>query len=132
MPQAVFGTYNFCCFVPFPSRCKGGRLWVDTPFDLSPPLTGGDLQNKISSPIRAQVIASSLVPSFCTFFFDKKPAFSSFRSRNRREYHKKSDKPPPAEPSCSVIRQKRFRFVGCRSPPFESLKTYLLFKLFRR
>ena len=50
------------------------------------------MQNKISSPIRAQVKLPSLAPSFYTPFFDKKPAFSVFKSRNRREYHKKSDK----------------------------------------
>lgn len=81
------------------------------------------MQNKISSPIRAQVKLPSLAPSFYTPFFDKKPAFSVFKSRNRREYHKKSDKPPPAEPYFLSVRQEQLRCVGCRSPPSESLKT---------
>lgn len=81
------------------------------------------MQNKISSPIRAQVKLPSLAPSFYTPFFDKKPAFSVFKSRNRREYHKKSDKPPPAEPYFLSVRQEQLRCVGCRSPPSVSLKT---------
>ena len=112
------------------TKCK--YEWVDTPFDLSPPLTGGDFQNNISSPIRAQVNLPSLAPYFCTPFFDKNPPFSVFKNKNknRRKYHKKSDKPPPAEPYSPTVRHKRFRCVGCRSPPSESLKTYPPFKLF--
>lgn len=71
------------------------RLWVDTPFDLSPPLTGGDFQNKISSPIRAQVNLPSLAPYFCMrcFYIKPKKAGKKHKKCHRRRIRK--DKPPP-------------------------------------
>lgn len=68
------------------------------------------------------MIIQSLAPSFSSTFFVKKEPKTPKRERRQREFCKKSNKPPPAGSNFVMVRHKRYRAVGCRSPPSKSLK----------
>lgn len=80
------------------------------------------MQNSISCPKRAQVIIQSLAPSFSSTFFAKKEPKTPKRERRQREFCEKSNKPPPAGSNFVMVRHKRYRAVGCCSPPSKSLQ----------
>ena len=67
---------------------------------------GGETQNIISCPKRAQVIIQSLAPSFSSTFFVKKEPKTPKRERRQREFCKKSNKPPPAGSNFVMVRHR--------------------------
>ena len=91
--------------------------YENIPFDFSPPLTGGETQNFISGPKRAQVIIQSLAPSFYSTFFVKRGLNTPKRKKKQRKICERFNKPPPAGSNFVMVRHEQYRTVGCRSPP---------------